>query len=63
MVTNIGAEQVKRILIDIFQALIEVSRRTNKEARLRFKNLGCLSLYQNRELSFQQSAESGSESL
>jgi hypothetical protein len=34
-VTNLGKEMVQRILTDFFQALIEVSRRSVKEARIR----------------------------
>ena len=52
--TSSSKEQVKRILTEIFTALIDVSRKTNKEARLCFKGFGTLFLFKNRELAFNQ---------
>ena len=39
-------------MTDIFAALIEISRKTQKEARIKFKGLGTLHLFKNRELAF-----------
>lgn len=62
--TNVSVELCRRIITDIFQALIELSRRSSKEASLCFKNVGYLHLFKNRELAFQQSAqESCTESV
>ena len=54
VVTEVSAEQARKILTDIFQALVEISRRTTKEARLHMKNTGYIHLFKNRELAFQQ---------
>lgn len=51
-VTNLGKEIVQRILTDFFQALIEISRRSAKEARIKISQSGILCLFRNRELSF-----------
>ena len=45
--------EVRQILADFFAALVEVSRRSTKEARIAFKGLGFLHLFKNRELAFQ----------
>jgi hypothetical protein len=45
---------VKRILNDLFACLIETSRKTTKEARIKFKAFGTLYLFKNRELAFNQ---------
>ena len=52
LVTSSTKEQVKRILTDLFTALIDVSRKTNKEARLSMKGFGTIYLFKNRELAF-----------
>jgi hypothetical protein len=57
-VTEVSVEQTRRILTDIFQALVELSRRTAKEVKLHFAGSGYLYLYKNRELCFQQFEES-----
>mgnify|MGYP007004902571 CR=1 FL=1 len=51
-------DQIKRILTDLFTALIEVSRKTGKEARLCLKGFGTLYLFKNRELAFNPVDES-----
>jgi len=51
-VTSSTKEQVKRVLTDIFTALVDVSRKTGKEARLGMKGFGTLFLFKNRELAF-----------
>ena len=56
--TNSSKEQVKRILTDFFAALIDVSRKTGKEARLNMKGFGTIYLFKNRELSFNPLDES-----
>jgi len=43
---------VKRILVEIFAVLIEVSRKTGREARVKMKGFGTLHLFKNRELAF-----------
>lgn len=43
---------MRRILTDLFQAVVEVSRRTTKEVRLAFAGCGFIHLYKNRELAF-----------
>ena len=58
LVTNSTKEQVRRILSDIFTALIDVSRKTGKEARLNMKGFGMLHLFKNRELAFNPVDES-----
>ena len=52
LVTNSTKEQVKRIITDVFTAMIDVSRKTGKEARLAMKGFGTLFLFKNRELAF-----------
>lgn len=54
LVTNATKEQVKRILTDFFTALVDVSRKTTKEARICLKGFGTLHLFKNRELAFKQ---------
>ena len=54
LVTNATKDQVKRILTDFFAALVDVSRKTSKEARIRMKGFGTLHLFKNRELAFKQ---------
>lgn len=56
--TNSTKEQVKRILTDIFAALIETSRKTTREARIKMKAFGTIYLFKNRELAFNQVDES-----
>ena len=58
LVTNATKEQVKHSLTDIFTALIDVSRKTAKEARLSLKGFGTLYLFRNRELAFNPVDES-----
>ena len=50
--TSSTKEQVKRLLTDIFAALIEISRKTNREARIKMKGFGTIHLFKNRELAF-----------
>ena len=50
--TNSTKEQVRRVLSDFFAAFIDVSRKTNKEARIKMKGFGTLHLFKNRELAF-----------
>lgn len=50
-VALISPELARRILTDIFQALVDLSRH-RAEARLHFKKCGYLSLFKNRELAF-----------
>jgi len=57
-VTNSTKEQVKRILTDFFTALVDVSRKTGKEARINIKGLGTIYLFKNRELAFNAVDES-----
>lgn len=52
LVTSSTKEQVKRILTDFFTALVDVSRKTGKEARLVMKGFGTIHLFKNRELAF-----------
>ena len=40
------------MLSDFFAAFIDVSRKTNKEARIKMKGFGTLHLFKNRELAF-----------
>ena len=42
------------MLTDLFAALIELSRKTNKEARIKMKGFGTVYLFKNRELAFNQ---------
>ena len=58
LVSNATKEQVKRFLTDIFTALIDVSRKTGKEARLSLRGFGTLYLFKNRELAFNPVDES-----
>lgn len=39
-------------MTDFFAALVEVSRKTNKEARIKMKDFGTIYLFKNRELAF-----------
>jgi len=57
-VTNSTKEQVKRILTDFFTALVDVSRKTGKEARLLIKGFGTVYLFKNRELAFNAADDS-----
>ena len=43
---------MKRILTDLFTALVDVSRKTGKEAHIKMKGFGTLYLFKNRELAF-----------
>jgi hypothetical protein len=43
---------VKRILTDFFTALVDVSRKTGKEAQINMKGFGKIYLFKNRELAF-----------
>ena len=52
MVAGTQKDLTKRILTDIFACLIETSRKTQREARLKFKGLGTLHLFKNREIAF-----------
>lgn len=52
IVANVSEELVRQILTDFFAALVEVSRRTTKEARIELKGVGLLHLFKNRELAF-----------
>ena len=52
LVTSSTKEQVKRILTDFFTALVDVSRKTGKEAHIKMKGFGTLYLFKNRELAF-----------
>ena len=45
-------------MTDFFTALIDVSRKTKREARLNFKGFGTLYLFKNRELAFNPIDES-----
>lgn len=56
--TSATKEQVKRILIDLFTALVDVSRKTGKEAHIKMKGFGTLYLFKNRELAFNPLDES-----
>lgn len=58
--TQVPTDLVKKILVDFTQALVEISRKTAKEARIQFHNTGHLHLFKNRELAFQHiSADCG----
>lgn len=50
--TSSTKEQVRRILTDIFTGLVDVSRKTGKEAHINMKGFGMLYLFKNRELAF-----------
>mmetsp|Transcript_8219 Transcript_8219/g.9949 ORF Transcript_8219/g.9949 Transcript_8219/m.9949 type:complete len:295 (+) Transcript_8219:152-1036(+) len=58
LVTSSTKEQVKRILTELFTALVDVSRKTGKEAHIKMKGLGTLYLFKNRELAFNPIDES-----
>ena len=58
LVTSSTKEQVKRILTDLFTALVDVSRKTGKEAHIKMKGYGTLYLFMNRELAFNPIDES-----
>jgi hypothetical protein len=49
---------VRRFLTDFFVALVDVSRKTNKEARIKMKGFGTIYLFKNRELAFKVIDES-----
>ena len=49
---------MKRILTDFFTALVDVSRKTGKEAHIKMKGFGTLYLFKNRELAFNPIDES-----
>ena len=57
MVVGIPKEQAKRIMTEFFAALIETSRKTQKEARINLKGFGTLYLFKNRELAFRHQEE------
>lgn len=50
IVTSVSKEWTRLILTDFFAALIEVSRKTQREARVEFKGVGNLHLFKNREI-------------
>lgn len=52
IVTNVSNDLARRILNDFFSALVEISRKTTKEARIELKGCGVMHLYKNRELAF-----------
>ena len=58
LVTNSSKEFVKKVLTDLFAALIETSRKTGKEARVNMKGVGTIYLFRNRELAFNAEDES-----
>ena len=58
LVTNSTKEQVRRLLTDLFAALVDVSRKTNKEARIKMNGFGTIYLFKNRELAFNPIDES-----
>ena len=58
LVTNSSKEFVKKVLTDLFAALIETSRKTGKEARVNMKGFGTIYLFRNRELAFNAEDES-----
>ena len=58
LVTSSTKDQVKRILTDLFTALVDVSRKTGKEAHIKMKDFGTLYLFKNRELAFNPLDES-----
>jgi hypothetical protein len=64
VVTSVSTEIVRRILVDIFQAVVEASRRTQKEVRLALKKTGHILLFKSRELAFQPvNSDSAPEAL
>ena len=52
MVAGTQKDVARRVLTEFFGTLIELSRRTQKEARVKFRGLGTLHLFKNRELAF-----------
>ena len=61
MVTKVPEDQARHIISDFFRGLVEVSRRTTKEARIELKGLGFIHLFKNRELSFHPQSDMYSE--
>lgn len=57
-VCDCSKETVRRILTDIFACLIETSRKTQKEARIKFKDFGLMYLFKNREIAFKGNDDS-----
>jgi len=53
LVTQVTDDNCRKIISDFFSALIELSRRTTKEARIELKGFGFLHLFGNRDLLFQ----------
>lgn len=51
-VAGLSQTQTQKIITDIFQSLIELSRRTQKEAKVRLGNCGSLVVTRSRELAF-----------
>ena len=51
-VAGLSQTQTQKIITDIFQSLIELSRRTQKEAKIRLGNCGSLVVTRSRELAF-----------
>lgn len=60
--TQVPVETCRRILIDLFQAVAETSRRSAKEVKLTFKKCGNLYLFKNRELCFQMVGDDSTSS-
>jgi hypothetical protein len=54
IVTQVTEENCRKIITDFFSAFVELSRRTQKEARIEMKGLGYLHLFANRDIMFQQ---------
>ena len=54
---EVSVDLTKRILNDVFQELADMTRRSNREARLFIKNLGYLLVFKNRELAFQHTLQ------
>jgi hypothetical protein len=52
MVTQVTEENCRKVINDFFSALVEISRRTTKEARIELKGLGFIHLFANRDLCF-----------
>jgi len=61
LVTKVPEEQARHIISDFFRGLVEVSRRTTKEARIELKGLGFIHLFKNRELAFHPCNEMNQE--
>ena len=51
-VAGLSQNQTQRIITDIFQSLIELSRRTQQEAKIKLGKCGSLVLTRSRELAF-----------